>query len=200
MDQSGEASEQQIAQWIREDPQRGFTALLQHFGGRVKGYLRRRFPSLSADDIHDALSDAMLSLAATFDPSRGTLAAWFLFLAHQHAVATLRSGRARRVMQQLDGDSDPVDQQPSVMAQLLDQERRQEVREVLESLSELERGVIQADLDAARAVPADELSVRLKTTVGSVYSARRRARRKLLERCDWIRDGLAGEQHHDEAT
>lgn len=201
MDQSGEGTERLIARWLHEDPQRGFTALLDHYGGRVSGYLRRRFPSLGPDDVCDALADAMLVLAGTFDPSRGSLAAWFLFLAHQQAVTAIRAQRRRRESRQLDDVPEPAVAAPHGLEQLLAEERLVRVREALAVLSDLERSVIEADLGAQRVVAADELAAQLNTTAGSVYSARRRARRKLQERCDWLRDIVEEKRNdHDEAT
>jgi RNA polymerase sigma factor (sigma-70 family) len=151
--------------------------------------------------VSDVLADAMLVLAGTFDPSRGSLAAWFLFLAHQQAVAVIRSRRTRREARQLDGVPEPADPAPHGVDQLLAEERLAHVREALAVLSDLERSVIEADLGAQRVVAAEQLAVQLNTTAGSVYSARRRARRKLLKRCGWLRE-VAEEKRddHDEAT
>ncbi len=191
---SSDASDLLIAQLIGDDPQQGFSLLLQQYGGRIRGYLRQRFPSLDPADLHDVITDAMLALGTSFDASRGTLPAWFLLLAHQQAVQLLRSRRAHLAhrggeedVQQLAGGADPL-------AALISAERVAQLQRAVASLPWLERSVVEADLDEGRGVAAEHLAERLDTTVGSIYAARKRARRKLIRACDWIRDFWQGEE------
>ena len=187
---SSDANDLQIAQLICDDPQQGFTLLLQHYGGRIRGYLRQRFPSLDRADVQDVLTDAMLALEASFDTTRGTLPAWFLLLAHQHAVQLLRSRRTslatrsdEEAVQQLVSGDDPL-------GELISAERQADLYRVMAALPPLERAVVEADLDEGRGVAAQQLATQLGTTEGSIYAARRRARQKLLSQCGWIRDSL----------
>ena len=64
---SPDADDLRIAQLICDDPQQGLTQLLEQYGGRIRGYLRQRFPSLDGADVQDVITDAMLALAASFD-------------------------------------------------------------------------------------------------------------------------------------
>jgi RNA polymerase sigma factor (sigma-70 family) len=188
--QSAQQAEQQIIQLIRQGEQSGFALLLQSYGGRIAGYLRQRFPSLDDHDIQDLLADAMLTLVDSFDSSRGSLAAWFLFLARQQAVGRLRAGRSRPHTEALTADDEPLDTQATPLENMATQERWLEVEEVIRSLSSLEQAVVEADLDEGGAAAAEDLANRLRTTPGSVYAARQRARRKLLIRCPWINEVL----------
>lgn len=190
MDRPSAGYEQQIAQWLRQGESRGFSLLMQHYGGRVAGFLRQRFPSLDDHDIHDVLADAMLALADSFDASRGSLPAWFLLLAHQRAVRRLRTQRSQPLWESWGSDFEPADTGATPLEKLATRERLLEVQEVIRSLSTLEQAVVQTDLDEGRAVSAQDLATRLHTTAGSVYAARQRARRKLLARCPWISEML----------
>jgi RNA polymerase sigma factor (sigma-70 family) len=186
-----------MAELIRSGSDEGITSLLQEYGGRVSGYLRRRFPSFDDHDILEVLADAVLVLANTFDPTRGSLAAWLLFLAHQQAVGKLRSRNSAAASQTLEDQFEPLARSRSPLDELVTQERLLKVHQVMASLSDLERAVIEADLAEGTVVQAEQLAGRLKTTEGSVYAARQRARRKLVERCDWIRNGLQGRGFDD---
>jgi RNA polymerase sigma factor (sigma-70 family) len=201
MDRPSEGQEQQIARWIRQGESRGFSLLMQHYGGRVAGFLRQRFPSLDDHDVHDALADAMLALADSFDPDRGSLPAWFLFLAQQRAVGRLRTQRSQPLWVSWTVDLEPADAGATPLEELATHERLLEMEEVIRSLSRLEQAVVQADLDEGGAVSAQDLAMRLHTTAGSVYAARQRARRKLLARCPWISQMLGeGDSTNDETA
>lgn len=192
MSRSNDISDGELAELIRGDPQRGFTCLLQRYGGRVRGYLRRRFPSLDEADVQDAVTDAMLRLADSFDARRGTLAAWFVLLAHQQAVRVLRSRGAFLPEGASQGWLEAVAPGDDPLAALEAVERVQEVQRTIASLPDLERAVLEADVAAGRTVVAELLAQRLETTVASIYAARRRGRAKLIDKCSWIRHWLQG--------
>ena len=132
------SSDVEIAELLCADPERGFALLLRQHGGRIRGYLQRRFPSFDAVDVHDVITDALLALESSFDASRGSLAAWFLLLAHQRAVQLLRS-RKRSIATA--GDGHAVEQPatgPDGLAGLITAERITELRQVVASLPALE--------------------------------------------------------------
>lgn len=200
MPRANQLPDQELIQLIREDPEQGFTVLLRQYGGRVRGDLCRRFPSLDEGELEDAVTDAMLRLAETFDGDRGALPAWFLLLAHQHAVWLLRcrhSGqRTAWSRERLEGvaarEDDPL-------ASLETVERLQEIQQAVASLPGLERAVLEADLAAGRRAAAEGLAKRLGTTVASVYAARRRGRRKVIGRCRWVQDWLRSDKSDETA-
>ncbi len=203
MDRPSEEHERQIARWLRQGEPRGVSHVLEHYGPRVAGYLRRRFPSLDDHGLHDVLADAVLALADSFDADRGSLAAWLLLLAHQRAVSRLRTQRTAPRWESWDDSMvEPASAAITSLEELVIQERLTQVDEIIGSLSVLEQAVVRADLDAGRCVPAADLAPRLHTTAGSVYAARQRARRKLVARCPWIRQMLGDKKgpSHDETA
>lgn len=194
---SKEVSDADLLQLIRDDPQQGFTVLLQQHGGRVHGDLRRRFPSLEPGELEDAVTDAMLRLADTFEAHRGPLSAWFLLLAHQQVVQRLRArgsepvaGGGERLEWVAGAAEDPS-------AGLETVERLRDVYRVVASLPDLERAVLEADLAAGRTAAGGGLARDLNTTEDSIYAARRRGRRKVLARCRWVRDWLRSDSSGD---
>jgi RNA polymerase sigma factor (sigma-70 family) len=157
--------------------------LLKQHGGQVRAALRRRFPSIHDDHILlQALHDAIGTVLTDYDPAKGaSLGAWFLFIASRRVCDALRGQRARRLKTLPLIHGDCRDRRPSPTSGLISEEFRAAVRQAMEQLSELERAVIEADIDAGKQAAADALAGRLKTTEQSIYAARARARRKLLE-------------------
>jgi len=187
---SSEVNDLELLQLIHDDPQQGFSLLLDQYGGRIRGYLRQRFPSLHESDLQSAVTDAMLGLAKSFDPTRGALPAWFLLLAHQAAVAMLRAGSLAAATAAEEQHLEEIEGGVEPLAELETRERLLEVYQVIESLPPLERAVLEADLAEGHTTASQPLAERLGTTVASVYAARKRARAKLAGRCSWVRDSL----------
>jgi RNA polymerase sigma factor (sigma-70 family) len=157
--------------------------LLERYGGRVRAALRKRFPSIHDDHILlQAIHDAMRTVLVDYDPSKGaSLGGWLMLIACRRVCDVLRGDRARRHRTtSLVGD-DCCDQRPAPGSHLATEEFRAAVRLAMEQLSGLERAVIEADIDAGKQASADSLAKTLKTTEQSIYAARARARRKLLE-------------------
>ncbi|HVC96429.1 MAG TPA: sigma-70 family RNA polymerase sigma factor [Pirellulales bacterium] len=156
--------------------------LFQRHGGRVRSALRRRFPSIHDDHILlQSLHDAVGAVLAGYDPAKGvSLGGWFLLIAGRRVCDALRGQRERR-RKTFPLVDDCYDVRPSPTSRMLSDELREAVRRAMEHLSELERAVIEADIDAGKQASADVLARRLKTTDQSIYAARARARRKLLE-------------------
>jgi RNA polymerase sigma factor (sigma-70 family) len=170
-----------IIHWMRSGDDRGPRWLLQRHAGRVLDHLRRRFPSFDEQQRHDVLVDALLVVRDTFDPARGTLGGWLVFLAHQQAINRLRGIRSLGVQVPLDDTAlAVVDLPPDARAEQDDQLAG--VRSALDQLSPLERRVIDADLEAGMAANARVLARQFGTSERSIYAARTRARRKLSQR------------------
>ena len=181
-----------IIQLLRADPQRGFSLLLQQHGGRVRGHLRQRFPTLHEWELQDAVTDAMLALAESFDETRGSLAAWFVLLAHQQAISRWR---ARPALPTAVGDPREVsDGAEGPLATLVSQERLRELERVIEQLPPLEQAVVEADIAAGRAASARQLASELGTSAASIYAARRRARAKLAAKLEWLNRWLLSQK------
>jgi RNA polymerase sigma factor (sigma-70 family) len=157
--------------------------LLHQHGGQVRSALRRRFPSIHDDHILlQSLHDAVGTVLAGYDPAKGvSLGGWFLLIAGRRVCDVLRGQRERRRKTLPLVNDDCYDHRPSPTSRMLSDELREAIRRAMEQLSELERAVIEADIDAGKQAAADALARRLKTTEQSIYAARARARRKLLE-------------------
>jgi len=157
--------------------------LFKRHGGQVRAALRRRFPSIHDDHILlQALHDAAGTVLTGYNPAKGvSLGGWFLLIAGRRVCDSLRGQRERRRRTFPLVNDNCYDLRPSPTSRLLSDELREAVRRAMEHLSELERAVIEADIDAGKQAAADVLARRLKTTEQSIYAARARARRKLLE-------------------
>lgn len=157
--------------------------LLERHGGQVRAALRKRFPSVHDDHmLLQAIHDAVRTVLADYDAAKGaSLGGWLLLIAGRRVCDLLRGERERRRRTSpLVGD-DCRDHRPAPGSRLVSEEFRAAVRQAMEQLSELERAVIEADIDAGKQAAAEGLAKTLKTTEQSIYAARARARRKLLE-------------------
>lgn len=168
-----------IAEWVRSGDAKGLACLLGKYGGRVHAYLKRRFPSFDEDALQDVFADALLAVERTFDPAKGQIGAWLMFLAYQRGVDYLRSHRGWDRETPVGDDWEFLDQRADPTVALATQEDWKQVRQALSRLSSLERAVIEADLECGGRAEASVLATRLKTTERSIYSARTRARGKL---------------------
>jgi RNA polymerase sigma-70 factor (ECF subfamily) len=87
-----------LGQRLKQGDETALRAVIQLLGPRVAGGLKKRHPTLHAEDIEDVLSDASLRLWVSrgqFDPARGSLASWFFIIADNAARDLLRK-EARR--------------------------------------------------------------------------------------------------------
>ena len=161
----------------------GVRRLLEAHGGRVRAALRKRFPSVRDEHLLlEAINDAAASVFKAYDASKGcSLGGWFLFIAGRRVCDLLRGERQRRKKTVPLDRGLCYDERSSPVRSLINEEFRASVRQALGQLSGLERAVIEADIDAGKQARADGLARRLNTTEHSIYAARARARRKLLD-------------------
>lgn len=137
---------------------------------------------MSDSDLDDALSTASFRAwrkVATFDPSRGTLRAWFYVVCRNAAHELLRA--RRRAGLELRGDEL---EQVADHANLLPEPPHaftEALRDCVAELPRLQRLVVEADLQSDFVVDADELAARLGTTRNSVYVSRSNARKALKQ-------------------
>ncbi|HEX5443013.1 MAG TPA: hypothetical protein VFW87_04250 [Pirellulales bacterium] len=172
-----------IELWDRGRFDESVRLLLQRYGGGVRAALRRRFPSVRDDHVLlQGMHDAARSLLDAYQPSKGTLVGWFLFVAARRVSDILRGERQHRLrMLPLTGH-EWSDHHATPAGELASEEFRLRVEEALGLLSPLERAVIEADIDTGKQACAARLSQELHTSEQSIYAARARARRKLLRR------------------
>jgi DNA-directed RNA polymerase specialized sigma24 family protein len=177
------ADDAQIVRAFADDPQEGVWQLLSAHGGRARQALRRRFgPTLDEHELEIALYDGALKALRTFDPARRSLGGWYLFLADREAINRLRRELPHRERTVPLGERDFVDPRGTPESELDLGETLRLLRDAIQrQLSEVERAVVLADLDAGGMANAACLAGSLKTTRYSIYAARTRARAKLQD-------------------
>ncbi len=163
--------------------------LLREHGGKVAGYLGRRFPTLSQDERYDVLVDALLAFMRTYDSSRGPAGPWLLLLAHHRAIDFLRSEPRRRPALSWSMPEQLESREMSPALLLEQRERVDEIRAAIARLSPTERLVMEADLDVGGTANARRLARKLETTERAVFAARARAREKLAKWLGAVRGG-----------
>ncbi len=174
----------EILEVLQQDLGEGIRLLLAEHGARVQNYLRSRYANVLDDhQIEDALADAAMKLADTYDPDKGKpLGGWLLSLADRIAIDGLRREQRhhRQRVEMPDGES--AGQTGSSSQAAMDAEFAAKVRHIMATeLSELERKVMTADIDEGGAVNAKQLAERFGTDPRSIYTARLRARRKMAK-------------------
>lgn len=173
---SGGMSDESIANHLVNGREEGYRQLFAKHGGRVGAHLERRYRYLHDDYIHQAMADAARKTARTYTGSRGPLGPWFMRLADQAVIVILRG---EPDYEGLVSDTNIPDRRQTPQEELISAETIAEVLEEVDKLPDLQRSIIQADIDARRPVPAKVLAKSLGTTPKSIYEARRRAREKL---------------------
>lgn len=124
--------------------QAAFRALYDQLADPVFGLIKRvlRDPAL-AEEVAQEVFLEVWRLAPRFDPDRGSARAWVMTMAHRRAVDRVRSEQSAQLRNQrvqdalLQAPADSVGD--AVEARLL----RQEVRNALEGLTDLQRESIQ---------------------------------------------------------
>jgi len=178
-----EPGDAELLRRFRRDRSDGIRGLLALHGGRVRTILQRRYrPLLDANLVDGALYAAAQRALERFDPRRSELGPWLLFIADREAVSLLRGERRHRERRVEWTEFDQPDLHPSPQEQAADAELAAAVREALTRLlTELERRVIEADLDAAGTASAAQLAEAFETSEQAIYAARGRARAKLMQ-------------------
>ena len=95
---------QALALRLQQGDASALEAVIRILGPRIAGGLRKRHPTLSAEDVEDVLSIASHRLwqqRQLYDPSRGSLASWFFIIADNLAKDVLKK-QARRPEQLVD--------------------------------------------------------------------------------------------------
>ncbi len=172
-----------LALWSCGRREESLRLLLSEHGGKVRAALRRRFPSVRDEHVVlEAINDAARSVFKAYDPAKGcSLGGWFLFIAGRRLCDLVRGERLRLEKSAPLDYGLANDERSSPENRLMGEEFRAAVNRAISQLSGLERAVIEADIDAGKQARAGSLARRLKTTEQSIYAARARARRKLLE-------------------
>lgn len=138
---------------------------------------------LAQDVVHDAFL-ALWRAPEAFDPARGAFRTFFLSLVHHRAVDTIRREERLRKRTERAANLEPVTGE-DVAEDVVDKEvlgiRRQEVRDVLTTLSPEQRQVLEMAYfqGYTQAVIAQELGIPLGTVKTRTLAAMRKLRRVL---------------------
>ncbi len=157
--------------------------LLDEHGGRARR-LRRRFPAVHDEHLLlEAIHDAARSVFKAYDPAKGcSLGGWLLFIAGRRLCDLLRGERLRMRKTVPLRRGVACDDRCSPEQGVLGEEFHSAVHRAMSQLSELERAVVEADIDAGKQARAGILARRLRTTEQSIYAARARAARSCSSR------------------
>lgn len=116
-DPSTQVDEEGLAIRMMEGDQSALREVLELYGGRVRGWLHKRFSSvLQEGEINEAFNTASYRLwqsAGTFDKTQGSLGGWFLRIAQRAAQDILRrEGKYQKRHADHDPAQDPAGECP----------------------------------------------------------------------------------------
>lgn len=143
----------------------------------------------STADAEDAVQQAWLQAwrrAASYDPRRGSVAAWLLTLARSRALDLHRSLASRR-RAETEADSQPVAHRPDPAVDAAHGELNERVRRALESLPAQQRPVLE--IAYFQGLSQSEIAARLNAPLGTVKSWMRQGLmrlRELLPKEEWV--------------
>lgn len=173
-----------ILQQMQAGDPEGLRLLLTRHGPRAKWWLRKEFRKLSEEEVEDAINTAAHAAwtkANSFDPSRGSVRAWFYVIARNAAVAIVRQKlRDERGIEGVDLDTASLRVVPTTTeASNRAPDFVVDLRQCIRGLPKLQRGIIEADLRAGDVASAAELAKSFRTSKNSIYVSRSIARKSL---------------------
>lgn len=177
----------QTAQLLRSGDPDALRRLLADHGGTVLGRLKRDFDKvLDQQEIEDALSRASLRVwraGKSYDPTRGSLAAWLYVISRNCARRVLQLKRRDAGYAYLDELDSSVAVAPSLAdaddAEVPVDRLAADVSFCIESLPPQQRAVLLADLAAGGAADTEVLADQLGTSRNSIYVSRNNGRKAL---------------------
>jgi RNA polymerase sigma-70 factor (ECF subfamily) len=152
--------------------QASYAALFDHVAPKVVGVCRRvvRDPSMSEEVAQEVLTEVWRS-AKRFDPDKGSAMTWIMTIAHRRSVDCVRSSQASRDRDERVGLRDRVRAFDEVAEAVQVRDEHTQVREALESLTDLQREVI--DLAYYGGHTYREVAELLDTPLGTVKTRMR---------------------------
>ena len=135
-----------------------------------------------AADAEEVLQDSWVQAwrrAETWDPARGTVAAWLLTLARSRAIDRVRSVAARLRAETAAPPPDPLASGDEPSASAVQRQSRERVTAALESLTPRQREVIE--LAYFGGLSQSEIAARVGAPLGTVKSWTRQGLMRLRE-------------------
>ncbi|HVM19812.1 MAG TPA: ECF RNA polymerase sigma factor SigK [Egibacteraceae bacterium] len=130
---------------VARGDQAAFAQLYDRVGGQVYGLVRRvlRDPAQSEEITQEVLLEVWRT-ASRFDRARGSAQSWIMTMAHRRAVDRVRSEQAARDRQERVATRDGAEAAFDVVAEDVEiRLERQQVRQALGNLTELQREAIE---------------------------------------------------------
>lgn len=193
-DEESMLSETDIVLMMAEGDQEGLRLFLVRFGGRLKGFLQKRFSGILQDgEISEALNVAAHNIwrfADRYDETKGALSSWCIRITQRAAQSIIRrEARYRSKNLEYDPAYDPAEDPPPDEAihssGEADDPRLEVLHQAIETLPPLQKAIIKADL-AAGDGPADasRLAAIHGTSKNSIYVSRRKAIENLKKQAE----------------
>lgn len=166
----------------------GLRLLLRAHGGRINSVLEKKFGSSVAVDAASIAAFTVWRRIDRYSPEMGSLAAWFTSIASNAARSLLRADKAwRRFAGSLDPDVYAPSARPHDSDEWGDAKAQLpanlliDLRKVIAGLPDLQRRVIEVELEGHQCPSASELGRRFGTTANSIYVSRNKARTRIRE-------------------
>lgn len=182
----------EIIRLLRERDPAGLRTLLGEHGAIVRAGLRKCLGGLLNDsELDDVINRAAFKAwraADSYDPSKGTLRAWFFVIARNAGRGLLRDPQRARVVARDDMDQlavldevDHADRDHGAGSAAPPPGFLDTLRLCIDRLPNKQRRIIQADLRTGDVADADELARSLGTSKNSIYALRSIARKRLRQ-------------------
>ncbi len=159
-------------------------AFLRKYGGRVRGWLRKKYGSVLQDgEIGEAFDAATMKIwenAGKFDSSRGSMGGWFLRIAQREAQTIIsreieyHAAHATLTPEMDPAGACPPDEEPEEKDKKTDK-RVEDLRQVIDTLPTMQKAIIEADMAAGEPANAGRLATELGTSKNSIYVSRNKA-------------------------
>jgi RNA polymerase sigma factor (sigma-70 family) len=173
-----ELTDYQVGCLIADKNEAGLHELIARSGGRTEGYLRTHF-GLTQEDAEEAFQDGLVRVWKYFEPSRGkSVSAYFVLCADSAAKDILRRHDYPTDAISLSAISNPPFRSsgPTVESQV---DLKHAIGTALDQLTERERDIIQADLNAGGKASNKDLARTFDLTSSAITRARSSAHAKL---------------------
>lgn len=177
---------------MMEQDEQALAKVLELYGPRVNGYLRRKFGDvLREPELAEALNVAAFNLwrfADRFRPEKGSLRGWFITIARNAAKSLLRS-ESRHVAKELEYEpeydpADCSDDAPPVDSK--EHRRLKELDNILNTkLTGFEQIVALNDFKAGGEADAGRLAAQHGKSKQMVYTTRSKVKKKIT---GWMRE------------